>query len=69
MSSQPIAFYPSPSAPSTAASPSTWPVEQVMALFDMPFNDLLFRAQQVHRQHFDPSEVELATLLSIKTGG
>jgi biotin synthase len=70
MSSQPISFYPSPSTATTAAStPSTWPVEQVMALFDMPFNDLLFRAQQVHRQHFDPSDVELATLLSIKTGG
>ncbi|HEV2610079.1 MAG TPA: biotin synthase BioB, partial [Noviherbaspirillum sp.] len=53
----------------TANSSDAWPVEQVMALFDMPFNDLLFRAQQVHRQHFDPSEVELATLLSIKTGG
>ncbi|HEY0567261.1 MAG TPA: biotin synthase BioB, partial [Xanthobacteraceae bacterium] len=35
----------------------------------MPFNELLYRAQQVHREHFNPSEVELATLLSIKTGG
>lgn len=48
---------------------SVWPVEQVLALFNLPFNDLLFRAQQVHRQHFNPNEVELATLLSIKTGG
>jgi biotin synthase len=35
----------------------------------MPFNDLLFRAQTVHRQHFDPNEVQMSTLLSIKTGG
>ncbi|GAA4033044.1 biotin synthase BioB [Actimicrobium antarcticum] len=48
---------------------STWPVEDVLALFNLPFNDLLFRAQQIHREHFDPTEVELATLLSIKTGG
>jgi biotin synthase len=46
-----------------------WPVEKVLELFNLPFNDLLFRAQQVHREHFDPQEVELATLLSIKTGG
>jgi biotin synthase len=46
-----------------------WPVEQVLDLFNLPFNELLFRAQQVHREHFDPHEVELATLLSIKTGG
>src|SRR5437667_7983240 len=41
----------------------------VEALFDLPFMDLLFRAQQVHREHFDASEVQLSTLLSIKTGG
>ncbi|HVL76131.1 MAG TPA: biotin synthase BioB [Noviherbaspirillum sp.] len=46
-----------------------WPVEKVVELFELPFNDLLWRAQQVHRQHFDPQDVELATLLSIKTGG
>ena len=46
-----------------------WPLIEIEALFDLPFNDLLFRAQQVHREHFDPNEVELATLLSIKTGG
>jgi len=47
----------------------TWPVDEVLALFDLPFNDLMFRAQQAHRANFDPQEVELATLLSIKTGG
>lgn len=46
-----------------------WPVADVLVLFDLPFSDLLHRAQQVHRQHFDATEVELATLLSIKTGG
>ncbi|MFM7759570.1 MAG: biotin synthase BioB [Burkholderiaceae bacterium] len=47
----------------------TWPVAEVAALFELPFNDLLWRAQQVHRAHWDANEVELATLLSIKTGG
>ncbi|NEX63243.1 biotin synthase BioB [Noviherbaspirillum sp. 17J57-3] len=46
-----------------------WPVDKVLELFELPFNELMYRAQQVHRQHFDPTEVELATLLSIKTGG
>jgi len=41
---------------------------QVQALLALPFNDLIFQAQQVHRQHFDPNTVQLSTLLSIKTG-
>ena len=41
----------------------------VEALFSLPFNDLLFQAQQVHRQHFEPNTVQISTLLSIKTGG
>ena len=45
-----------------------WAREEVQALFDLPFNDLLFQAQVVHRQHFDPNEVQVSTLLSIKTG-
>lgn len=57
--------------PSRPAEPLTvrWPREAVQALFDQPFNDLLFQAQQVHRQHFDANEVQRSTLLSIKTGG
>ena len=47
----------------------TWPVNDVLALFELPFNDLMFRAQQVHRTEFPQQDVELATLLSIKTGG
>jgi biotin synthase len=52
-----------------APDPVRWQVADIAALFDLPFMDLLFRAQQVHREHFDASEVQLSTLLSIKTGG
>ncbi|WP_421864359.1 biotin synthase BioB [Motiliproteus sp.] len=45
-----------------------WTAEEVQALFELPFNDLLFQAQCVHRQHFNPNEVQVSTLLSIKTG-
>ncbi|MCH8498056.1 MAG: biotin synthase BioB [Marinobacter sp.] len=45
-----------------------WKLSEALALFALPFNDLLFRAQTVHRQHFDPNEVQVSTLLSIKTG-
>ncbi|AXF78774.1 biotin synthase BioB [Erwinia tracheiphila] len=45
-----------------------WTIAQAQALFDKPFLDLLFEAQQVHRQHFDPRQVQVSTLLSIKTG-
>jgi biotin synthase len=48
---------------------ASWTVEQVEDLFALPFNDLLYRAQQVHRAHHDPNAVQLSTLLSIKTGG
>ncbi|MBI2959304.1 MAG: biotin synthase BioB [Betaproteobacteria bacterium] len=51
------------------ASARTWTVDAVAQLFELPFKDLLYRAQQVHRAHFAADEVELATLLSIKTGG
>ena len=45
-----------------------WTSQQVLALFEQPFNDLLFQAQLVHRQHFNPNRVQISTLLSIKTG-
>ena len=45
-----------------------WTLSQVTALFEKPLLDLLFEAQQVHRQHFDPRHVQVSTLLSIKTG-
>jgi len=50
-------------------TPQHWSVGEVEALFELPFADLLYRAQQVHREHFDPNQVQLSTLLSIKTGG
>jgi biotin synthase len=46
-----------------------WTREDVRALFALPFPDLMFRAATVHRQNFDPTEVQISTLLSIKTGG
>ena len=46
-----------------------WPVAKIQALLELPFNDLLHRAHTVHRENFDPNRVELATLLSVKTGG
>ncbi|MDH3978083.1 MAG: biotin synthase BioB [Gammaproteobacteria bacterium] len=46
-----------------------WTREEVAALFQLPFNDLLFQAQSVHRRYFNPNEVQISTLLSIKTGG
>ncbi len=48
---------------------SDWTIEEVRALFALPFPELLFHAQSVHRRHFDPAEVQVSTLLSIKTGG
>ncbi len=46
-----------------------WTVKEIEALFALPFNDLIFRAQVSHRAHFDANVVQLSTLLSIKTGG
>ncbi|PWB40032.1 MAG: biotin synthase BioB [Rhodocyclales bacterium] len=46
-----------------------WTVAEIQALFELPFNDLLFQAQQVHRAHFDANSVQRSTLLSVKTGG
>jgi len=53
--------YPSPDACCT--------VEEAEFIYNLPFNDLLFRAQQVHREHFDPNAIQMSRLLSIKTGG
>jgi biotin synthase len=50
-----------PSVPATS--------ESLLTLFALPFADLLFRAQEVHRRHFDPNRIQRSTLLSIKTGG
>lgn len=45
-----------------------WQEDEISALFEQPFNDLLYQAQSIHRQHFDPNEVQISSLLSIKTG-
>jgi len=52
-----------------ADSRHLWSTGEIEALFALPFNDLLFRAQQVHRENFDANAVQVSTLLSIKTGG
>jgi len=46
-----------------------WTRPEIEALFELPFPDLIFHAQRIHRLHFDPREVQISTLLSIKTGG
>ncbi|MGC4393943.1 biotin synthase BioB [Hydrogenophaga sp. T2] len=58
-----------PRAAAVALESRRWSVDQIEALFALPFAELLHRAQTVHREHHDPQEVELATLLSVKTGG
>ena len=45
-----------------------WQLDEVQALFALPFNDLIFKAQTVHRENFDPNEIQVSSLLSIKTG-
>jgi biotin synthase len=56
-------------APSTATASAAWSVAEVEALFNLPFMDLVWRAQQVHREHFDANEIQRSTLISVKTGG
>lgn len=60
---------PSRAVREVGGSAATWSRERVLELLNMPFNDLMWEAMQVHRQNFDHNQVELATLLSIKTGG
>ncbi|CAN7704990.1 biotin synthase BioB [Pseudorhodoferax sp. LjRoot39] len=64
---QPLHFAPPRRA--VPPAPQRWRVEDVQALLDLPFNELLFRAQTVHRAHWPAGDIELATLLSVKTGG
>lgn len=66
---QTIRLMPRASAAPAAPTTERWSVEAIETLFDLPFADLIHRAQTVHREHHDPHEVELATLLSVKTGG
>ena len=54
---------------SSAAKTSRWTVDAVLALYELPFMDLIWRAQEVHRKNFDPNAIQRSTLLSVKTGG
>ena len=65
---QPITLH-KRAAPAATAGTERWSVEQIEALLNLPFTDLLWQAQKVHRAHHDANEIELATLLSVKTGG
>jgi len=71
MTSATIEFVSLPSKSEVRApqTPPRWRVQDVAALYELPFMDLLFQAQTVHRAHFDPNVVQLSSLLSIKTGG
>ena len=64
---------PTPTAQLRQVSPDAlrhdWTASEVRALFEQPFNDLLYQAQTVHRANFDPNRVQLSTLLNIKSGG
>lgn len=58
-----------PSACQAATGVRQWTLDEVLALYDLPLMDLVFRAQQVHREHFDANSIQRSTLLSVKTGG
>jgi len=60
---------PDASLPAAAAVRHDWTRAEIEALFDLPFTELLHRAGSAHRVHFDPAEVQVSTLLSVKTGG
>lgn len=64
-----LAETPSPIRASGDPSRHDWRRDELRALFELPLSELIFRAQTVHREFFDPSSVQLSTLLSIKTGG
>ncbi|MFO7639879.1 MAG: biotin synthase, partial [Candidatus Competibacteraceae bacterium] len=59
---------PTPILPLPVPHAPAWSVDAVLALFELPFTDLLFRAQEALRANFDPNAVQRSTLLSIKTG-
>lgn len=57
------------STPCQTVPAARWTVAEVLALYEMPLMDLIWRAQNVHREHFDPNAIQRSTLLSVKTGG
>lgn len=60
---------PSISGNSVLNKENDWSISRILELFELPFMDLIWQAQSVHRQNFDPNGVQLSTLLSVKTGG
>ena len=64
----PFASSPMPENDMSALIRHDWQRNEIQALFELPFMDLMFRAQTVHRQYFDPNRIQMSTLLSIKTG-
>ncbi len=66
---QPITLHRSKARPVAPATAARWSVEAIEELFNLPFPELMHRAQTVHRDHFNPVHIEFATLLSVKTGG
>ena len=46
-----------------------WSLEDIEALYHLPFNDLIYKAQTIHRENHDPNKIQVSTLMSIKTGG
>ena len=56
-------------AQSSTSTRHDWTIDEILALLESPLNDLLFEAHKSHRQHFNPNEVQLSTLLNIKSGG
>ena len=68
---QTVTLYPARARPQTLPEslPARWSVDEIEALFNLPFPILMQQAQTVHRENFDPTRIEFATLLSVKTGG
>ena len=69
MQASAVAIAPAPTSCPAPAASQKWTVEAVLALYEMPLMDLIWRAQGVHRQHFDANAIQRSTLLSVKTGG
>src|SRR5205807_9806753 len=63
------AALPAAALPACGTIRHDWSRLEIRALFELPFPELMFRAQSLHRASFDPTEVQISTLLSIKTGG
>ncbi len=69
MQASAVAIAPASSSCQAPAAEQKWNLEAVLALYEMPLMDLIWRAQEVHRQHFDANAIQRSTLLSVKTGG